>query len=959
MKRSVVLVVVALAAIGSHGFAEEPVGTAFTYQGLLKDDGVPVTGTANFIFSLWDAPTGGNDIAYFESPSDYPVVDGLFSIELDFNIPDGWIYDGTALWLQVAVDYPAGSGNWETLMPRQRLTTAPFASFSYLSTAVPWDGILDMPPGFADGVDDVGNGAFWSLTGNAGTVPGTHRLGTLDDVPLEVCVNGMRALRLEPGSTPNVIGGHPNNAVDSNVAGATIAGGVNNFVAGNYAAVGGGGNNQANGSHSAVAGGSYNSVTGDGAFVGAGYSNGAAGANSAVVCGSNNEATGGHSYVVGGSGNQATAAHTFVGAGYQNTAVRTYGAVVGGLGNSAGGAFAGDYAAVAGGYGNQVRGDHGSIGGGMSNTIHNYVERATIGGGESNEIGGHAGTIGGGALNVIRDGAENATIAGGAPSDPNDPANTNNRVYDAYGTVGGGGHNWAGNDDGDPTSAVFATVAGGWRNYATGIQSGVMSGGNNRANGANSCVGGGYANNISGHYAVISGGGGNVAGQNYSAVGGGLANYSNAAHGTIAGGESNSAHSTGAWAAIGGGKSNEVTQEYGTVPGGQENLAGGEYSFAAGRRAKVRRPDDVGGGDTNGDEGTFVWADSTGDAFWSTAPNQFLIRASGGVGIGTNAPASNAALHVDAGTYYGIKASGTSYGISGTTSTGSGGAGMRAEATGGGGSDGIQATSNGRSAVRATGTSTAYGVWAQASGTDGTAVHGEATGSNLTYGGYFSSAGDIGTGVYGTASGSTGRGVIGETTGAYAIGVYGLGDTGVKGECTNEGGTAIEAVVTSNYGDALYAAAGATGGYAAQFVGDVDITGNFTCSGNKQFRIDHPLDPQNKYLYHSCVESPDMMNVYNGNVVTDESGYAVVVLPDWFEALNREFRYQLTVLDDTDDDAFVLAKVVRKVTANQFTIRTSAPHTEVSWQITGIRHDPWAEAHRTIVEVDKSAPVRR
>jgi hypothetical protein len=93
-----------------------------------------------------------------------------------------------------------------------------------------------------------------------------------------------------------------------------------------------------------------------------------------------------------------------------------------------------------------------------------------------------------------------------------------------------------------------------------------------------------------------------------------------------------------------------------------------------------------------------------------------------------------------------------------------------------------------------------------------------------------------------------------------------------------------------------------------------------------------------------------MMNVYNGNVVTDGDGFATVELPEWFEALNRDFRYQLTVLDEADGPGFVQVKVVRKVAGNSFSIRTSTPRVEVSWQVTGIRRDPFAEKHRIPVE---------
>ena len=114
------------------------------------------------------------------------------------------------------------------------------------------------------------------------------------------------------------------------------------------------------------------------------------------------------------------------------------------------------------------------------------------------------------------------------------------------------------------------------------------------------------------------------------------------------------------------------------------------------------------------------------------------------------------------------------------------------------------------------------------------------------------------------------------------------------------------------------------------------------------FKIDHPQDPENRTLSHSFVESPDMKNVYDGVVTTDAAGQATVELPDWFEALNRDFRYQLTVIDG--GDAFVLAKVAREIEGNRFVVRTSAGNVKVSWQVTGIRRDAYAERHRIPVE---------
>jgi hypothetical protein len=129
--------------------------------------------------------------------------------------------------------------------------------------------------------------------------------------------------------------------------------------------------------------------------------------------------------------------------------------------------------------------------------------------------------------------------------------------------------------------------------------------------------------------------------------------------------------------------------------------------------------------------------------------------------------------------------------------------------------------------------------------------------------------------------------------------------------------------------------------------GDVHVTGSLS-KGSGSFKIDHPLDPANKYLYHSFVESPDMMNVYNGNVVTNQRGVATVTLPDYFEALNQDFRYQLTVIGQ-----FSQAIVAKEIRSNRFTIKTSKPGVKVSWQVTGIRHDAYADAHRIEVEVEK------
>ena len=165
-------------------------------------------------------------------------------------------------------------------------------------------------------------------------------------------------------------------------------------------------------------------------------------------------------------------------------------------------------------------------------------------------------------------------------------------------------------------------------------------------------------------------------------------------------------------------------------------------------------------------------------------------------------------------------------------------------------------------------------------------------------------------------------------------------------------------VTTNGYG--VIGWAGTTGAgvrgqgtTAGEFAGNVTVSGTLS-KGGGSFQIDHPLDPANKYLRHSFVESPDMMNVYNGNITLDESGEAWVALPDWFEALNRDFRYQLTAIGAPGPNLHVAAKV----SGGQFKIAGGPPSGEVSWQITGIRQDAWANANRIVVEEEKQAEDR-
>ncbi|MGP0073129.1 MAG: hypothetical protein ACLPWF_14500 [Bryobacteraceae bacterium] len=245
------------------------------------------------------------------------------------------------------------------------------------------------------------------------------------------------------------------------------------------------------------------------------------------------------------------------------------------------------------------------------------------------------------------------------------------------------------------------------------------------------------------------------------------------------------------------------------------------------------------------------------------------------------------------------------------------------------------------------------------------------------------SAGTGGTGVAGYGGASNGNDSVesfggdgmfargGKAVGINDIGGIGInanggaaqdgdaGGPGVKAEGGNGsvGGDGIDAYGGNGSpfvgGNGIYAKGGSSGppnptAPAGYFDGEVEVNGNVSKSGGS-FKIDHPLDAANKYLYHSFVESPDMMNIYNGNVVTDAGGTAVVTMPAWFEALNTDFRYQLTTIGQPAQ-----AWIATEIANGSFTIKTSRSGVKVSWQVTGVRQDAWANAHRIPVEVDKA-----
>lgn len=296
--------------------------------------------------------------------------------------------------------------------------------------------------------------------------------------------------------------------------------------------------------------------------------------------------------------------------------------------------------------------------------------------------------------------------------------------------------------------------------------------------------------------------------------------------------------------------------------------------------------------------------------------------------------------------------------------------------------DGVRGTSTTGSGVHGIG---ARGVYGESGYAGGEGVSGYGTG-NLTEG--VLGVSELAAGVHGISNGGlNGMGVLGKNDNGEAIRGQGGGDNiaSVYGihQHTNGFGVFGRNYVNGNIGylGGPYGACGKRGDYegylgysdggvvgmhtpsgrwgylgmstrAGYFNGNVDVIGNVSKSGGS-FKIDHPLDPANKYLYHSFVESPDMKNIYDGVVTLDGNGEAIVQLPPYFEALNEAFRYQLTCIG-----GYAPVYISQEVSNNSFRIAGGKAGMKISWQVTGSRKDAYAKAHPIIPEVEKSGDER-
>ncbi|MCX8037077.1 MAG: hypothetical protein N3D11_08550 [Candidatus Sumerlaeia bacterium] len=977
-----------------------------TYQGsVVQPNGTPIAdGTYQMRFALYIVPSGGSWVWQETSPT-VTVRNGLFSMTLGNITPFGTLFSTRSdLWLEVWIDLDKNGtlAAAECYLPRQKLAAAAWAieadrlngrsSADFATAAHTHAGMGDIT-GVTAGAGLTGGGLSgnvslaarfggngtstsvaradhrhadgWLLRGNAGTTSGTDFVGTTDNQPLDLRVNNARALRFLPDAeAPSLIGGHRDNYVTSGVAGAVIAGGGTtgwaNRVTDHYGAIGGGRLNRAGNDnrdlsdamHATVSGGYLNVASGKHATVGGGTENVASGAWGATIA--------------GGVANTASANyHATVGGGLRNVVSGNGSVVAGGEYNLAGGWFA----TVPGGRFNQALGE-GSCAVGQ------------------NAVAGHLGTFVWNDTNTtFASTAEFQFLihaAGGVGININNPAPFALRVAGPVGIGGilnmGAG---AGNERiinlADPISAQDAATKNYVDNTLVGVDADRLDGqhGSYYQNADNLNAGTvhtdrysarsdladeGYLGNGAGHIAVNNG-------TLQSTLNADMLDGQHASD--LASASHNHTHSSLT------GLGNDDHAQYFHL--GQNEICTGRPSFNGGVSGSFA-PFNV--------NSTFVVTNLNADLL----DGRHAGHATG------NIPYSDGVLNVDLnadqldGRHAGHGSGSIPYndgvvntmlnadmvdGQHAADFASSSHSHLHSSLTGLSDDDHTQyfhldqhEIVNGRPAFNGgvSGATPPFSVDStqrvdnlNADQLDGkhasdfaTLTHdhwgqswtGMGTGLSVSGGDTGLSGSGVTAGVYGQSSGGgayNGGGGAFLSTAPFANGVYGVSSsgygTGVHGK--------IMAGTVTNQAFGVWGECAAPG-YAGYFSGNVHVDGTISKAGGG-FKIDHPLDPANKYLYHSFVESPDMKNIYDGTVTLDPDGRATVTLPEWFGALNKDFRYQLTAIGAPAPGLYI----AREIENNQFEIAGGPAGLKVSWQVTGIRKDAFANTHRIPVEETK------
>jgi hypothetical protein len=265
------------------------------------------------------------------------------------------------------------------------------------------------------------------------------------------------------------------------------------------------------------------------------------------------------------------------------------------------------------------------------------------------------------------------------------------------------------------------------------------------------------------------------------------------------------------------------------------------------------------------------------------------------------------------------------------------GTGIRGFAPNGKGVFGSSTSGTGVYGLHSSTSGTAAGVSAS---TNSTATNASALVATVSPG-----AAAIGTAAVRAFNNGFGYAVWGSSVGHAVFGQSQINDGVIGG---SDSSTGVYGFSNTGYG-VLGQSTSSDAGY---FQGHVTITNGCTGCAGAALKIDHPLDPAHKYLQHSAVVSSQMKDMYDGVTTTNRKGFATVQLPRWFQTLNKRFRYQLTVVGKAHWDA--KAAVWEEIAHSRFTIRTDQPQVKVSWQVTGIRHDRYANAHRIQVVVPKA-----